>query len=141
MEQFHYRHRQLPVWFIIMVLSFWLLSLMLICAKSRVALVLLLPSVIFTTVFWGLTIEVNSKEIRLCFGLGLIKRTICRKKIDQVTQVRNRWWYGWGIRLTPHGWMWSMGELDAIELTYSNSKKFRIGTNQPQFLLKALTNS
>ena len=102
MEQFHYRHRQLPGWFIIMVLSFWLLSLMLICAKSRTALVLLLPSVIFTTVFWGLTIEVNSKEIRLCFGLGLIKCAICRKKIDQVTQVRNRWWYGWGIQLTPH---------------------------------------
>jgi len=60
--------------------------------------VLLLPSVIFTTVFWGLTIEVSSKEIRLYyFGLGLINRTICRKKIDQVTQLRNRWWYGWAL--------------------------------------------
>lgn len=113
---------------------------MLICAKSRAAPVLLLPSVIFTTIFWGLTIKVNSKEIRLYFGLGLIKQTICRQNIDQVTQVRNRWWC-WGTRLTPHGWMWSMGELDAIELTYSNNKKFRIGTNQPQFLLKILTNS
>ena len=84
MEQFHYRHRQLPVWFIIIVLSFWLLSLMLICAQSRAALVLLLPSVIFTTVFWGLTIAVNSKEIRLYFGLGLIKHKICRQNIDQL---------------------------------------------------------
>ena len=84
MEQFHYRNRQLPVWFIIIVLSFWLLSLMLICAQSRAPLVLLLPSVIFTTVFWGLTIEVNSKEIRLYFGLGLIKHKICRQNIDQL---------------------------------------------------------
>ena len=94
MEQFHYRNRQLPVWFIIIALSFWLLSLMLICAQSRAALVLLLPSVIFTAVFWGLTIEVNSKEIRLYFGLGLIKRKIYRQNIDQVTQMRNRWWHG-----------------------------------------------
>ena len=137
MEQFHYRNHQLPVWFIIIVLSFWLLSLMLICAQSRAALVLLLPSVIFTTVFWGLTIKVNSKEIRLYFGLDLIKRKICRQNIDQATQIRNRWWYGWGTRLTPHGWMWSMGELDAIELTYSNNKRFRIDTNQPQFLLNS----
>ena len=94
MEQFHYRNRQLPVWFIIIVLSFWLLFLMLICDQSRAALVLLLPSVIFTAVFWGLTIEVNSKEIRLYFGLDLIKRKICRQNIDQVTQIRNRWWHG-----------------------------------------------
>ena len=137
MEQFHYRNHQLPVWFIIIVLSFWLLSLMLICAQSRAALVLLLPSVIFTAVFWGLTIEVNSKEIRLYFGLDLIKRKICRQNIDQATQIRNRWWYGWGIRLTPHGWVWCMGELNAIELTYSNNKRFRIDTNQPQFLLNS----
>ena len=57
---------------------------MLICAQSRAALVLLLPSVIFTTVFWGLTIAVNSKEIRLYFGLGLIKHKICRQNIDQL---------------------------------------------------------
>ena len=126
MEQFHYRNRQLPVWFIIIALSFWLLSLMLICAQSRAALVLLLPSVIFTAVFWGLTIEVISKEIRLYFGLSLIKRKIYRQNIDQ----EHRFVIAGG-----------MGELNAIELTYSNNKRFRIGTNQPQFLLKALTNS
>ena len=89
------------------------------------------------TLFWGLTVEVNKKEIRLYFGLGLIGRTICRQRIAQVAQVRNRWWYGWGIRLTPHGWMWSMGGLNAVELTYQNNKSFRIGTDQPQALLKA----
>ena len=55
-----------------------------------------------------------------------------------VTQVRNRWWWGFGIRWTPHGWMWNISGLDAVELTYHNGKKFRIGTDEPEALLEAL---
>ena len=120
-----------------MLIVFWSLALILMGLKSAVSPAFFLPAVILTTLFWGLTAEVNRTEIRLYFGLGLIGRTICRQRIAQVAQVRNRWWYGWGIRLTPHGWMWSMGGLDAVELTYQNNKRFRIGTDQPQALLKA----
>ena len=55
-----------------------------------------------------------------------------------VEQGRNSWWYGWGIRLTPHGWMWNISGLDAVELTYRNGKKFRIGTDELEMLLGVL---
>jgi len=59
--------------------------------KSAVSPAFFLPAVILTTLFWGLTVEVNKKEIRLYFGLGLIAAPSAVKEFAQVTQVRNRW--------------------------------------------------
>ena len=92
----------------------------------------------WAALFWGLTVEVNKDVVRLYFGFGIIHRSILREHIAMVTQVRNRWWWGFGIRWTPHGWMWNISGLDAIELTYHNGKKFRIGTDEPEALLEAL---
>lgn len=89
--------------------------------------------------FGSLRVEVCGDYVRLYFGLGIIHRSIDRTKIASVLQVRNSWWYGFGIRLTPHGWMWNASGLDAVEITYKNGKKFRIGTNDPEGLLKALS--
>jgi len=84
----------------------------------------------------GGTVEVNKDVVRSYFGI--IHRNILRKNIAMVTQVRNRWWWGFGVQWTPHGWMWNISDLDAVELTYHNGKKFCIGTNEPEVLLEAL---
>ena len=34
--------------------------------------------------------------------------------------------------------VWNISGLDAVELTYHNGKKFRIGTDEPEALLEAL---
>ena len=34
--------------------------------------------------------------------------------------------------------VWNISGLDAIELTYHDGKKFRIGTDEPEALLEAL---
>ncbi|TNE44857.1 MAG: hypothetical protein EP343_29650 [Deltaproteobacteria bacterium] len=88
--------------------------------------------------FSGLTVEVTESSIKLSFGIGLIHRTIERDQIESVKKVRNSWWYGFGIRYTPHGWMWNIAGLDAIEITYPNGDKFRIGTDEPDKLLQVL---
>jgi len=41
-------------------------------------------------------------------------------------------------RQTPHGWMWNISGLDAVEIEYRDGKCFRIGTGDPQELLAAL---
>jgi len=46
--------------------------------------------------------------------------------------------FGFGIRLTPHSWMWNIPELGAVELTSRDSKKFRIGIDELEALLDAL---
>jgi len=52
--------------------------------------------------------------------------------------VRNKWWYGLGIRLTPHGWLYNVSGLDAIEIVRRSGKTFRVGTDEPKALAAAL---
>ena len=53
--------------------------------------------------------------------------------------VRNKWWYGLGLRLAPNGaWIFSVWGLDVVELELTSGKKFRIGTNDHNGLLAAL---
>ncbi|MFP6723736.1 MAG: hypothetical protein VCF25_26230 [Candidatus Poribacteria bacterium] len=139
-EDTAYRHYQSPRWFMLIAAPvFSCIILFLVTNGSfSIAWTVILIGLIVGTLFWGLTVEVNKDIIRLAFGCGIIHRSIPRERIVTVTQVRNRWWYSLGIRLTPHGWMWNISGLDAVELTYHNGKKFRIGTDEPEALLEAL---
>jgi hypothetical protein len=52
--------------------------------------------------------------------------------------VRNRWYYGWGIRITPRGWLYNVSGLDAVELALKNGKCVRIGSDEPHALARAI---
>ncbi len=88
--------------------------------------------------FSTLTVVVRDDEVDLRFGPGLIRRRIPLTRIRDVRAVRNRWYWGWGIRLTPHGWLWNVSGLGAVELEYENGRCFRIGTDEPDELTNAL---
>jgi hypothetical protein len=88
--------------------------------------------------FMSLTVRVEAAYVRLSFGVGLVRRKIPMERIESVNPVRNSWWYGLGIRLTPHGWMWNIQGLDAVELTYVDGGRFRIGTADPEGLSAAI---
>jgi len=90
------------------------------------------------TLFHSLTVEVDHREVRCAFGIGLIRRTIPVERIVEARAVRNSWWYGWGIRLTPHGWMFNISGLDAVELEFVDGRRFRIGTADPNGLVRAI---
>ena len=59
-------------------------------------------------------------------------------QIADARQVRNRWYYGWGIRRVPGAWMFNISGLDAVELTLRSGKRFRLGTDDPQGLVFAI---
>jgi len=52
--------------------------------------------------------------------------------------VKNHWYYGWGIRLTPHGVLYNVSGFYAVELRLRTGKEFRIGTDVPQELDAAI---
>jgi len=52
--------------------------------------------------------------------------------------VRNRWWYGWGIRWTPRGWLYNVSGLAAVELTLTDGRRLRIGIDEPERLCEAI---
>jgi hypothetical protein len=88
--------------------------------------------------FGTLTVEVSRDRIALWFGPGLIRKAFSVKDIRRATVVRNPWYYGWGIRLTPHGWLFNVSGFDAVEIELSSGRKYRIGTDEPQELLSAI---
>lgn len=75
-------------------------------------------------------------EIR--FGIGLIKKRFDLKDIIKAYTVRNHWYYGWGIRIIPRGWLFNVSGLDAIEIVMSSGKRYRIGTDQPDELSQTI---
>ena len=89
-------------------------------------------------VFGSLTVTVDEDEIQHWFGPGFWRKTYLLLDIASVKKVRNSWIYGWGIRLTPHGWLYNVSGLDAIEVELRSGRKLRIGTDDPDGLIAAL---
>jgi len=90
------------------------------------------------SLFATLNVEIDETKLKLKFGIGLIRKSYNLSEITSAEKVTNRWWYGWGIRLTPHGWLFNVSGYDAIEITKTNGKKVRIGTDEPDQLLEAI---
>lgn len=91
--------------------------------------------------FHALTVEVSRNKVEAAFGPGLIRKRWRIDDIDEARPVRNPWYYGWGIRLIPHGWMFNVSGLEAVEIHLKNGKKFRIGTDDPHGLTEAIRNA
>ncbi len=98
----------------------------------------ILAMAILALLFHSLTVEVDQENLTLRFGIGLIRKKIPLRTVESVRQARHRWYFGYGIRLTPQGWIWIVSGLDAVELSLSNGKRFRVGTDEPGELMEAL---
>ena len=88
--------------------------------------------------FSSLTIEVTESELVWFFGPGFLKKRIARSEIASAAPARNRWWWGWGVHLTPRGWLYNVQGLEAVEIVKTDGKSFRLGTDEPLALASAL---
>jgi hypothetical protein len=88
--------------------------------------------------FSTLTIAIQEGTLRASFGLGLIRKTVTLAEIASARPIPIRWWYGWGIHLTPHGWLYNVSGWKAVEITLRNGRRFCLGTDEPENLLKAI---
>lgn len=93
---------------------------------------------IFAVLFSTLTVKVNSDEISWYFGFGFLKKTVAVQDIVKAESVRNRLWYGFGIRSLGNGWLYNVSGLDAVELFLPENKRVRVGTDEPERLLAAI---
>jgi len=93
---------------------------------------------LLVTQFAMLTVEIDRNELRIRFGIGLIRKRIALEDVAAVGVVTYPWFYGYGIRLTPHGWMYNVSGNEAVELVFHNGKRFRIGSDEPEALIRAL---
>ena len=132
-----YKHTQVGTVFIV---GLALGLLVLITVAPSLIWVIPLYFVIIPLLGW-LTVEINERFLVCRFGIGLIRKRFALRDIEEARTVRNRWYWGWGIRRTPHGWLFNAAGLDAVEIRMSNQKSYRVGTDQPAELLRAIQQS
>lgn len=134
-----YRHTQAG-WQVYGVLIPMTLFLMytLITREPAVFGLLALIFAVVVTLFGWLTVHINARRLLIKFGVGLIRRTISLDTVRSFAPVRNRWWYGWGVRFTPHGILYNVSGLQAVELLLHDGRRVRVGTDEPEALARAL---
>lgn len=135
-----YKHIQIG-YLIIAVFSTVLLGMLLLMLTNRfhgivfgVFLVLLFCLWMFAT----LTVEVDDTHLRFWFGKGLSRKTFPLEEIMACRVVTNPWYHGWGIHLTPQGWLYNVSGRVAVELKLKNGKGLRLGTDDPEGLIQAI---
>lgn len=98
-----------------------------------------LPLIFLLAVISGsLTVKVSTETLLWHFGLGFWKKRIPVTDIEKIEVVRNSWIYGWGIHLTPHGWLYNVSGLRAVQVTLKSNKSLRIGSDEPEALKDAV---
>ena len=92
-------------------------------------------------IFYKLTIVIDDTCVRAIFGPGFTFRKITLADIGACEPIQIRWWYGWGIHLTPYGWLYNVSGWDAVAITLRNGRRVSLGTNQPNELCAAIRRS
>ena len=95
-------------------------------------------AMVAVVLFSRLRVRVAGGRLVTSFGWGWPKRTIELDMVIAARFVRNKWWYGLGIRKVPRGWMFNVWGLDAVELEFESGRVFRGGTNEPDALLASI---
>lgn len=145
-DNMYYRHTQVG-WIQVLLLGGLLIGL--VCFTSsvpkrhlvEVELLLVwvgLMLMVCMLVFGSMTVTVNETALTVQFGLSLFRKTIRLMDIESCCVVRNRWWWGWGIRRIPGGWLYNVSGLDAVELVMKDGHIVRVGTDEPDALAKFL---
>lgn len=136
----NYRHTQFGTLTVsLLVAAVVLLALLgFIVGWHPVTIGVFLILLVCVALFYSLTVEISNNHLEIRFGVGIVKKRFEIKDISKAYPVRNRWYYGWGIRWIPHGWLYNVSGLDAIEMVMSSGKRYRIGTDQPNELAQVV---
>ncbi|MGD9651905.1 MAG: hypothetical protein AB7I96_06055 [Candidatus Dadabacteria bacterium] len=119
---------------ILLVLNYFYLS-----DKTNPFLLIILAALAVSLLLFSiLTVEVDGEEVSVRFGVGLIRKRFPLSEIESHSAVRNPWYYGWGLRRTPIGWLYNVSGLEAVEITMKDGRKVRIGTDDPAGLDAAI---
>lgn len=94
--------------------------------------------VVALVLFYKLRISIDGETLCASFGIGIIRKKVRLAKIVGGEPIRIRWWYGWGIHLTPYGWLYNVSGFDAVAITLRDGRKFALGTNDPRGFTEAI---
>jgi hypothetical protein len=135
-----YRHTQIGTT-VIAVLGgaiLFLLGRTLISGPGHGPLIALTVLLLCLLIFPSLTIEIREGFLRWRFGPGLIRKQVPLSEIVRTTPVRTTLLQGWGIHRTSGGWLYNVSGFKAVEFELRDGKRFRLGTDEPKTLVRAV---
>jgi hypothetical protein len=100
-------------------------------------LIVSIALLITLVLFYKLTITIDDESLCVSLGIGIIHKRVPVAEIVACEPVHIRWWYGWGVHLTPYGWLYNVSGVD-VAITLGNGRKFALGTNDPHGLASAI---
>ncbi|MCX6338981.1 MAG: hypothetical protein NTX71_03570 [Candidatus Aureabacteria bacterium] len=112
--------------------------LMALLGYNTVALIVCLILAIALALMYSLTVEIGDDALKVRYGHGLIRKTIPLSAIDSCRMVRYPWYFGWGLRWMPCGWLFRVSGLAAVELGMKNGRRYGIGSDEPEELERAI---
>lgn len=92
-----------------------------------------------TALMYRMKTEVTDQQVSVRFGVGIVKRVVPVESIQSVAIVSSPWYYGWGVRLIPNGWLYNISGTKGIELRLKTGRVVRIGSTNPEELNRAVS--
>lgn len=138
-----YKHTQIGTAIIITTLLALIFFIALLIVKDLLTKRYLIAyflaiELILLILFSTLNVRIEDKNLIVKFGIGVIKRKFNLDDIESCKAVKNTWYYTWGIKIIPNGWLFAVSGFKAVELKLRTGKIFRVGTDEPQELEKAI---
>jgi len=84
--------------------------------------------------FYRLNVTIDDEMLCASFGPSIIRKRVPLVDIVSCEPIRIRWWYGWGIHVTPCGWLYNVSGFDAVAITLRDGRKLALGTDDPHGL-------
>jgi hypothetical protein len=104
---------------------------------SLVGLGLVLVSLLVAN-FAVLSVRVTASEVLVAFGPGWVRRRIPLADVRAVTVAHSPWYWGFGLRWTPRGWLWRASGFDAVWLRLSSGREAGFGASDPERVAAAI---
>jgi hypothetical protein len=88
--------------------------------------------------FSSFTIRVSDGRLAWHFGPGLVRKAVPLGEIASAEPATTSWLDGWGIHLTPRGWLYNVAGHNAVLVTMRDGTRFMLGTDEPAALIDAI---
>jgi hypothetical protein len=111
-----------------------------IISEGRIAAAVIMICIYLfgVSLFYSFTVQVASGKIKFWFGIGLFRKAYPLSEIKSTRQIKNPWYYFWGVKSIPGGWLYAIAPGAALEIVLKNGLIVHVGTDQPKMLRQAV---
>ena len=111
-----------------------------IIAEGRIlsAILMICVYLIGLAMFYSFTVEISAEKLKFWFGIGIVRKTYALSEVQSTKEIKNPWYYFWGVKSIPGGWFYAIAPGTAVEIELRDGRIIQLGTNQPKKLNQAI---